>query len=186
METVAFVCEKGGVGKTTLSQELLYYLQRLEVPTSLYSLDGQYRSRSVKVDNPAVVILDTPGTLDNKLETIVSNADVVVIPVRPTPNDVEPFLRTLNLVEDNTDAPIIVCVNGMNAFTAAKAFMDWLEVRVSDDDAVYRVLCVPQSEAIVQSMGTGHSVVFHDKYGKATKALVRLCDSVADYLDVLG
>lgn len=54
MKTVVFVSEKGGVGKTRLSDELYYYYTRQNVPTSLYSFDGQYKNRNndKKVDNP--------------------------------------------------------------------------------------------------------------------------------------
>lgn len=54
--------------------------------------------------------------LTENLKSIVSGADAVVIPVRPTPNDVEPFTRTVSLVRKNTKAPIIIVVNGWNRF----------------------------------------------------------------------
>lgn len=62
MKTVVFVSEKGGVGKTRLSDELYYYYTRQNVPTSLYSFDGQYKNRNndKKVDNPTVAVVDTP------------------------------------------------------------------------------------------------------------------------------
>ena len=39
MKTVVFVSEKGGVGKTRLSDELYFYYTRQGVPASLYSFD---------------------------------------------------------------------------------------------------------------------------------------------------
>lgn len=46
MKTIVFVSEKGGVGKTRLSDELYFYYTRQNVPTSLYSFDGQYKNRN--------------------------------------------------------------------------------------------------------------------------------------------
>ena len=46
MKTVVFVSEKGGVGKTRLSDELYFYYTRQGVPASLYSFDGQYKNRN--------------------------------------------------------------------------------------------------------------------------------------------
>lgn len=87
MKTVVFVSEKGGVGKTRLSDELYYYYTRQNVPVSLYSFDGQYKNRNndKKVDNPEVAVVDTPGRImDSKTIQTIQGADVVVIPVRPT------------------------------------------------------------------------------------------------------
>ena len=69
MRTIVFVSEKGGIGKTRLSDELYYYYKRQSVPVSLYSFDGQYKNRNTdkKVENPAVAVVDTPGRImDNK------------------------------------------------------------------------------------------------------------------------
>lgn len=70
MKTVAFVSEKGDVGKTRLSDELYFYYTRQKVPVSLYSFGGQYKNENndKKVDNPIVVDVDTPGRImDSKI-----------------------------------------------------------------------------------------------------------------------
>ena len=41
MKTVVFVSEKGGVGKTRLSDELYFYYMRQNVAVSLYAFDRQ-------------------------------------------------------------------------------------------------------------------------------------------------
>ena len=65
IKTVVFVSEKGGVGKTRLSDEMYFYYTKQNVPTSLYSFDGQYKNRNnhKKVDNPIVAVVDTPGRI---------------------------------------------------------------------------------------------------------------------------
>lgn len=82
MKTVVFVSEKGGVGKTRLSDELYFYYTRQNVPVSLYSFDGQYKNRNndKKVDNPEVAIVDTPGrVMDAKTVDVIQGADVFII-----------------------------------------------------------------------------------------------------------
>ena len=90
MKTIAVVCEKGGTGKSVIANELYESYVRQGVPASLYSLDGQYKdaSSSKKVEDAEVAIVDTPGVLTDNLSDLVSGADVIVIPVRPTPNDI--------------------------------------------------------------------------------------------------
>ena len=100
---------------------------RQNVPVSLYSFDGQYKNRNndKKVDNPEVCVVDTLGRLmDDKT---IQGADVVVIPTRPTGGNIEAFTRTVTLVKENADCPIIVVVNGVNRFTASVSFMEWLQ-----------------------------------------------------------
>ena len=96
MKTIVFVSEKGGVGKTRLSDELYFYYTRQGVPASLYSFDGQYKNRNTdkKVANPDVAIVDTPGRImDTKTTQTIEGADMVVVPVRPTGGNIEAFTR---------------------------------------------------------------------------------------------
>lgn len=129
MKTIAVVCEKGGTGKSVIANELYESYVRQGVPASLYSLDGQYKdaSSSKKVEDAEVAIVDTPGVLTDNLSDLVSGADVIVIPVRPTPNDIEPFTWTVSIVAKNTNAPLVIVVNGTNRFRMCASFMAWLE-----------------------------------------------------------
>ncbi|HAU88571.1 MAG TPA: hypothetical protein DCW90_24785, partial [Lachnospiraceae bacterium] len=153
MKTVVFVSEKGGVGKTRLSDELYFYYTRQNVPVSLHSFDGQYKNRNndKKVDNPTVAVVDTPGRImDDKTIQTIQGADIVVIPTRPTGGNIESFTRTVSLVKENMDCPVIVAVNGVNRFTASVSFMEWLQ-KYRQKENLDVVLTIPQSEAIVQA-----------------------------------
>lgn len=177
MKTISLVCEKGGVGKSMLASELRFYFMRSDLRVSLYALDGQYRDASCVVDNPDVVIVDTAGRLDTDLQGVIERSDVVIVPVRPTPCDTEPFLRTVDLVRDVApDTPLVVCVNGMNQWKVATSFAEWLATVDLGDETVF----VPQSEAIVQALGSGHSAVGYDRLGHATAALNTLGDTVSE------
>ncbi|MDO4595373.1 MAG: chromosome partitioning protein [Coriobacteriaceae bacterium] len=177
MKTIAVVCEKGGTGKSVIAAELYESYVRQGLRTSLYSLDGQYSDspRSKKVDDAEVAVVDTPGVLTDNLTDIVKGADVVVVPVRPTPNDIEPFTRTVSIVAKNTKAPIVIVVNGTNRFRMCASFMEWLGKK----PWAKNVVTVPQSEAIVQAQGMQKSVVNVDGHGIAAEAVRRMCRMVS-------
>ena len=177
MITIAVVCEKGGTGKSVIAAELYESYVRQGLRTSLYSLDGQYAdtSRSKKVDDAEVAVVDTPGVLTDNLTDIVKGADVVVVPVRPTPNDIEPFTRTVSIVAKNTKAPIVIVVNGTNRFRMCASFMEWLGKK----PWAKHVVTVPQSEAIVQAQGLQKSVMLVDRHGIAAEAVRGMCQMVS-------
>ena len=181
MKTVVFVSEKGGVGKTRLSDELYFYYMRQNVPVSLYSFDGKYKNRNndKKVDNPEVAVVDTPGRLmDDKTIQTIQGADVVVIPTRPTGGNIEAFTRTVALVKENADCPIIIAVNGVNRFTASVSFMEWLQ-KYRQKETLDVVMSIPQSEAIVQAENYSCSVNEINKHCSATQAVNTLCDKIS-------
>ena len=177
MKTIAVVCEKGGTGKSVIANELYESYVRQSLRTSLYSLDGQYQDASGarKAEDAEVAVVDTPGVLTDNLKDIVTGADVVVIPVRPTPNDIEPFTRTVSIVSKNTKAPVVIVVNGCNRFRMCASFMEWLEKK----PWAKNVVKVPQSEAIVQAQGLRKSVIDVDKHGAAAEAIRLMCRKVS-------
>ena len=179
MKTIVFTSEKGGVGKTRLSDELYYYYTRQNVPVSLYSFDGQQKNRNndKKVDNPEVV--DTPGRImDSKTIQTIQGADVVVIPVRPTGGNIESFTRTVSLVKKNTNCPIVIAVNGVNRFTASVSFMEWLQ-KYRQKEHLDTVLTIPQSEVVVQAENYSCSVNDINKHSPATQAVNNLCSEIS-------
>ena len=181
MKTIVFTSEKGGVGKTRLSDELYYYYTRQNVPTSLYSFDGQYKNRNndKKVDNPEVAVVDTPGRImDDKTIQTVQGADVVVIPVRPTGGNIESFTRTVSLVKENTNCPIVIAVNGVNRFTASVSFMEWLQ-KYRQKEKLDTVLTIPQSEVLVQAENWRCSVNEINRHSPATQAVNMMCDKIS-------
>lgn len=180
MKTVAFVCEKGGVGKTALSEELFYFCEREGIPASLFCLDGQYLKRDRDTPGAVLNILDTAGSLDANFKKVVQRSDVVVVPVRPSYNDIEPFVSTMDLIERTAHAPVVIVVNAWNHYTMAKRFMEWLESQPWD----YPVYTVCQSEYFAQCIGSGHSVVGNDKYGKVSDDIEELCQGILELLDL--
>jgi chromosome partitioning protein len=173
MKTLAVVCEKGGTGKSTLSGELYRALDRRGFRASLYSLDGQYNpTRSKKTEDAEVAVVDTPGVIADNLKDIIEGADLLVVPTRPTPNDIEPFTRTVEIIRSLTDAPVLIAVNGFNRYKMAASFKDWLEGK----DWADHIVLIPQAEAFPQAEAMDNSVMDIDSKSKAAQAVERLCN----------
>ena len=75
----------------------------------------------------------------------------------------------------NTNAPLVIVVNGTNRFRMCASFMAWLEKK----PWVKNVVKVPQSEAIVQAQGMQKSVVNVDRHGAAAEAVRTMCRKVS-------
>jgi len=177
MKTILVCNQKGGVGKSLVADEIAFSFERSGIPVSFYDLDAQGGTlhRTQEADGAEVAVVDTPGVLTDNLKDIVSGADVVVVPVRPTPNDIEPFTRTVSIVAKNTKAPVVIVVNGWNRFRMCASFMEWLAKK----PWARNVVKVPQSEAIVQAQGMRKSVVDVDGRGAAASAVLAMCRKVS-------
>lgn len=117
--------------------------------------------------------------MDDKTVQTIQGADVVVIPVRPTGGNIESFARTVSLVKENTDCPIVIAVNGINRFTASVSFMEWLQ-KYRQRETLDTVLTIPQSEAIVQAENCRCSVNDINKHSSAAQAVNMMCDKISE------
>jgi chromosome partitioning protein len=144
MRIIAFVSQKGGVGKTTLAGHLAVEAEKRGAgPVALLDTDPQgslaswwnvrkaetpifvrgelanLRSQLAQLEAAGVglVIIDTPPAITENITTVVQQADLVVIPTRPSPHDLRAVGATVDLV-DGTGKPMVFVVNG--ATTRAK------------------------------------------------------------------
>jgi chromosome partitioning protein len=125
MRVIAFASRKGGVGKTTLVGHLAVEAERRGAgPVALIDTDPQgslaawWNQRSaetplfVGIDigrldqqldelrnhGVKMVMIDTPPTVDH-IEKVIMLADVVLVPVRPSPHDLRSIAATVDLIE---------------------------------------------------------------------------------------
>lgn len=117
--------------------------------------------------------------MDDKTVQTIQGADVVVIPVRHTGGNIESFARTVSLVKENTECPIVIAVNGINRFTASVSFMEWLQ-KYRQRENLDIVLTIPQSEAIVQAENCRCSVNDINKHSPAAQAVNMMCDKISE------
>lgn len=175
MKTILIVNQKGGVGKTTLCDELAFSFDRTNTKYNLFDMDGQggLIHDAVQDDNAVVTIIDTPGALQEDMQSWIDTADVILIPVRPSSRDLMPLQTMLDLVK-KTSAPVYVVINEYSpTYVASKAFMDWIET-----ECTYPVLCIPRAEVVVQAGMSSKSVFEYAPKHPVCIAFRRVIDTV--------
>jgi len=138
MKVVAVTSQKGGTGKTTLSGHLAVQAERAGMgPVVLVDCDPQgsltnwWNLRqdetpvlvqtslpklaedlaALRETGVKLVIIDTPPAITWTIVNVIKVADLVVIPVRPSPHDLAATGSTVDLIE-GLAKPMVFVVNG--------------------------------------------------------------------------
>jgi len=132
MQIIVIASQKGGAGKTTLVRSLAVATQQTVGMTAILDTDPQGTLTSwwnrredqapalVKIDPDGMkdgierlaaagveyLFIDTPPSVHPSLAAILEHASLVVIPVRPSPDDLDAVGDTLALVE-KAGAPFV-------------------------------------------------------------------------------
>lgn len=137
MQVIAIASQKGGSGKTTLAGHLAVEAERRGLgPVALIDTDPQgsladwWNAREattpafvetvvsrlgqdlerVRAAGTALVFIDTPPAITATIVEVVRFADLVVIPVRPSPHDLGAAGATVDLVE-RLGKPLVFVIN---------------------------------------------------------------------------
>ncbi|MEA4837654.1 MAG: ParA family protein [Rhodospirillaceae bacterium] len=127
MKVIALISQKGGVGKTTLTGHLAVETEAAgDGPVVLLDTDPQgslaawWNAReaetpafanaqlsalpeqivSLEKAGYAYAFIDTPPAMTREIAAVVAQADLVVIPVKPSPHDLRAVGSTVELVEE--------------------------------------------------------------------------------------
>jgi len=138
MKVIAVASQKGGTGKTTLCGHLAVQAERMGAgPVALIDTDPQgslsdwWNARgaaspafvqttlatltndlaALREAGVALVFIDTPPAMTFAIVEVVANADLVLIPVRPSPHDLAAAGATVDVVE-KLGRPLVFVVNG--------------------------------------------------------------------------
>jgi chromosome partitioning protein len=141
MYTLVLASQKGGSGKTTLSGHLAVQAQMSGAgPVAIIdtdpqgSLAGWWNSRKaisphfVKAGLPdladalaklegagfKLVVIDTPPAITASIAQVISHADLVIIPARPSPHDLRAVGATVDIAE-RLGKPVIFVINAATA-----------------------------------------------------------------------
>ena len=147
MQVIVVASRKGGAGKSSISAHLAvqaemegdgpvavidsdpmagltgwYDARKAETPIcvepeALKSHGIAATLKSLRASGMALVIIDTPPSASNDVGKLIDAADLVLVPVIPSPNDLRAVGETLDLV-DSAGKPVLFVVN--NAATNAK------------------------------------------------------------------
>lgn len=141
MNVVVLATQKGGSGKTTLAAHLAVQADKVgDGPVWIIDADPQgtlarwWNKRpedaepklaqlgennlrqilsSLEGQGAQLIIIDTPGRIDNAVSRIIGCADLVVVPVIPSVNDLEAIGPTISAVERHGVSMVFV-VNNSN------------------------------------------------------------------------
>jgi chromosome partitioning protein len=173
MQIVVLASQKGGAGKTTMTGHLAIaaeqrgakpvvmidtdpqgslstWWNRRKANTPLLSPLPHLRELPTRLDelrhgNVALVLIDTPPAITSAIREVMRVADLVVMPVRPSPHDLDAIGATIDLAQA-ADVPFVFAV------TQAK-----MNARVT-----------PQTVALLSAHGTVAPSIIQDRVIYAT------------------
>lgn len=184
MKTILVCNSKGGVGKSLVADELAFSFERTNTPMNFFDLDHQGGTLHATQRRPDAVVsvVDTPGALTQQLSGWIRNANVVVIPVRPTSRDIEPFQRMQQAVASSArkGTRVAYILNGWNRFRAASDFHEFL----SAQGYAGKIVLLPQSEMFVQAGAAGRSVIDYAPHSPAARATENMCNVIRGFAGV--
>ncbi len=196
MQVIVFTSQKGGSGKTTLCGQLAVAAELAGAgPIALIDCDPQgslsdwWNSRAqstpmfvrtsvdrlgedlaqLRQQGISLVFVDTPPSVTDTIRDIVSHADMVVIPTRPSPHDLRAVGATLDIVDSN-GKPLVFAVNG--ATKRAKITSD-TAVALSQHGTVAPVT-VHHRNDFATSMIKGGAVMETNPTSKSSQEIIEL------------
>lgn len=135
MQVIVLASRKGGVGKTTLSSHLAVEAERVgggrvaladtdpqgglaawynarAAETPIYVDASKGLAAAVKACRAGginLLFVDTPPSVAEVISSVIREADLVVVPVRPSPNDLRAVAGTVELVAKAKRPMVFVC-----------------------------------------------------------------------------
>ncbi|MEM8987562.1 MAG: ParA family protein [Pseudomonadota bacterium] len=196
MRVIVFASQKGGSGKTTLSGHIAVEAERAGAgPVALIDTDPQgslAKWWNVRKDpQPAfvqsvfsnlfqdldqarnegfrLVVIDTPPAVTRAISEVVSFADLVVLPTRPSPHDMRAVGPTVDIVEAR-GKPMVFVVNSapMKARITSEA-----AIALSQHGTVAPTV-IHQRVDFAASMIDGRTVMEIDPAGRSSKEIQEL------------
>jgi chromosome partitioning protein len=202
---ITVAAAKGGVGKTTLTLNLAAAAEAAgDGPTAMIDMDPQgslshLYNRRRREGGPVIlacpdgrladavavaaqsgirlVVIDTPPAFLDMTRACVAVADLVVVPARPSPLDLEAVGPTIDITEEAGKSLVLV-LNAAKPRTRLKTDAARILAqhgKVAPNDLVDRI---SYSEAMIE----GLSVVEYDPSGSASKEIVQLYEYISRQL----
>ena len=135
MRVIVLASRKGGSGKTTLSSHLAveaeragagrvaladtdpqgglaawYNVRKAETPVFVDVSRGLLTAiEACRAGSVDLLIVDTPPSVTETIGAVVTHADLVIIPVRPSPNDLRAVGGTVEIVRRAGKPMVFVC-----------------------------------------------------------------------------
>ena len=200
MHTIAIINAKGGSGKTTLALHLAVADVQQGRNVAVLDLDPQgtaagwgkrrgspepavlatapsrLRAERARVDGAGadVVYLDTPprwAGADTAARVAASDADLLIVPVRPTFVDLEATIATLERIQTITTAWVVAVLNGC---AARGSDADDAEQALVDRGVEVCPVRIGQRVVFARSLHTGQVAQELEPTGKAAAEIARV------------
>ena len=205
MRVLALASQKGGSGKTTLSGHLAVQAQLAGAgPVVLIDIDPQgsladwWNEReaempafaqttvarlqadldSLRQQGFKLAVIDTPPAITMAIQSVISVAELIVIPTRPSPHDLRAAGATVDLCE-RAGKPLLFVVNA--ATPRAKITYE-AAIALSQHGTVAPVTLHHRTD-FAASMIDGRTVMEADPKGKSSREIQDLWTYVSDRLE---
>lgn len=196
MRTLVIASQKGGVGKTTLAGHLSVMAEQHGAgPVALIDTDPQGSLASwwnerqaetpffatVDIENldshlaklaragVKLAIIDTPPAVTSTIRVVISVADLVLIPTRPSPHDLRAVGSTVELVE-NAGKRMIFVING----AAPRARITGEAAIALSQHGTVAPITLYQRTDFAASMIDGRTVQEIDPSGRSSEEIMEL------------
>ncbi|MDR1016655.1 MAG: AAA family ATPase [Coriobacteriales bacterium] len=179
MKTVLLVNQKGGSGKTTIADELVFNLERKGHKVTFQSLDAQGGSihyGSMPDEDTEYRVIDSPGAMPKEFKNWCSAADIIIIPTKPGIPDLAPFNRTYSAARQAAPkAHIGIVVNFYDARRVVdRNFVEEFVKPLMLDVFAY----IPSTTQVARAQAEQISVFDYDRNSEVAKAFDALADKV--------
>lgn len=183
MFTILMLNQKGGVGKTTIADELAFALERRGYSVAFVSTDPQGGSVHKLCTDPAEVetkdfqIVDTAGVLKEEVGDWCRASDLILIPMLPSTRDLEPTMRTLDVIQNSkSHAKSLLIINTYYPF----GVMDRQLLEYLSAEGIPVIAKIPRAVALSQAASLEKSIAEYDKYSHAVAAIEDLTDKILE------
>ena len=185
-KTVLIANPKGGVGKSTICDELVYGLRRRGYKTAYVNLDNQGGSSHEAAESTEgydYVVVDTPGALTDELRDWMDASDIVLIPTLASKRDVDRLRQTWAIAKDVSQAhrdrgddPLHggLVLNRFNP----RALIDQAYVEMIRAEGMHLFGWLPDTTQVKQAEMQGVSVVEHAPKSRYAMQIEAIVDSV--------
>ena len=205
VRVLALASQKGGSGKTTLSGHLAVQAQRAGAgPVVLIDIDPQgsladwWNEREAELPAFAqttvarlsadllalrqqgfkLAVLDTPPAITMAIQSVISVAELIVVPTRPSPHDLRAVGATVDLCE-RAGKPLVFVVN---AATPKAKITSEAAVALSQHGTVAPITLHHRTD-FAASMIDGRTVMEVDPEGRSAAEVTALWNYISDRLE---